>query len=160
MPILRIGARQAFRTTLHPEADCQTGRQADPEGQRNAGLEEIGEAVITRSIDQGVRLITDRGGEAGRSREHHRDHQRPGIHSQIIAQRDGNRRYDDRDGIIGNNLGHDHRQNIDCKDQTPGRHFSQERRQFADNKVDAPGLLQTQADREHAENQHQHIAVD
>ena len=105
-------------------------------------------------------MIADRRRKAGRSREHDRNNQRPGIDTQIITQRNRNGRNDDGHGIIGHNLGHDHRQDVDRKHQSPRRHFPQEGSQFGNNQVDAAGLLQTQAHREHTEDQDKNIAID
>ena len=107
-----------------------------------------------------VGLIADRRGETRGSGEHHRNHQRSRVDPQFLPQRDRNGRDDDGDRIVGDNLGHDHRQDIDCEHQRPWRNIAQERRQMFDQQVDASGLLQAEADGEHAEDQYQHIAID
>ena len=61
------------------------GDYRDQDIERHANLYVIVKPVPARTIDHQVGLIADRRGEAGRGRHHHRDHERHGVHIQLVG---------------------------------------------------------------------------
>src|SRR5690606_3846133 len=74
---------------------------------RHADTYEVDELVPPRTVDEGIRLIPDRGGEAGAGGEHDGDNEGPRVGTQLQGDTDGNGSQQDTHRIVADDFGQD-----------------------------------------------------